>query len=224
VVGIVVWAEPDGHGAWRGLVEICRALHGKGLVGADFIELLAEVIELELLGLQAEGGGDSSVPFEGEMHAFVDGVLLGAAGFDELGVDAELDEPDGEGGEASQCTGGEGDAVVGANAMGEAVLEEEPGEVLLGLMQGDFGVGVDAEDEAGSQVGDGERETVGGIAEAELALVIGRPDVVGSMGRGLGAARMGAAIAAPGPNEAMLGEDPGSGGHAGKMALGVALA
>jgi hypothetical protein len=112
---------------------------------AELVELLAEVVELVLLGREAAGGRDGGIPLEGSMHAFVDGVLLGAARLDELGVDAELDEPDGEGGETSQGAGGEGDAVVGADAVGQAEPLEQAGEVLLGEFKGDGWVGVDAE-------------------------------------------------------------------------------
>src|SRR3989337_2691523 len=82
--------------------------------------------------------------------------------------------------------------------MRKAELLEEPGEVALGLLQGDLRVGVDAEEKAGSQVGDGEGEAVGTIAEAELALVVGGPDVVGSGRDGLGAAGGGTGMGACG--------------------------
>src|SRR3990172_3654309 len=98
--------------------------------------------------------------------------------------------------------------------MRKAELLEEPGEVALGLLQGDLRVGVDAEEKAGSQVGDGEGEAVGTIAEAELALVVGGPDVVGSVRDGLGAAGVSTAMAAPGSNEPVPGQDAGGGGGA----------
>jgi len=87
--------------------------------------------------------------------------MLWPAGLEELGVDAELDEPDGELGEAGQGAGGEGDAVVGADPVGETVRLKEPGEVLLGHLKRDGGVGVDAKEVAGSQIADGEGEAVG---------------------------------------------------------------
>jgi hypothetical protein len=73
------------------LIDLSGASHGEGLVRAELVELVAEVIELELLGCEAGGGRDGGVPFEGEMHALMDGVLLGLAGLDEHGVDPELD-------------------------------------------------------------------------------------------------------------------------------------
>jgi hypothetical protein len=191
---------------------------------AQLVEFMAEVVELALLGAQAGSGRDGGILLEGEMHAFVDGVLLGAAGLDELGVDAELDEPDGEGGEASEGGGGERDAVVGADAMGKAELLEEPGEVLLGLVEGDFGVGVDAQDEPGGEVGDSEGEAIGAISEAELTFVVSGPNVVGLLRGGLGAAGVSPTIAAPRADEAMAGKDPGDSGDGREVAPGVTLA
>jgi len=118
------------------------------------------------------------------------------------GVVAELDQPDGEGREASQGGGGERHAVVGADAVGETVLLEELGEVLLGQFKGDGRAGVDAQDEAGGEIGDGEGEAVVGVPEAELALVVGGPIVVGAVGDGLGGTWMSATEAAPGADEA----------------------
>ena len=95
--------------------------------------------------------------------------------------------------------------------------------MYLGLFEGDSRVGVDAEDEAGSQIGNGEREAVLAVLEAELAFVVGGPDVVRLLGDGLWAAGVGAAVAAPGPDQAMSCEDASGGGDAGEVGLGVAL-
>jgi hypothetical protein len=154
----------------------------------------------------------------------MDGVLLRPARLDELGEDAELDEPDGEGGEAGQGGRGEGDAVVGADAEGKAELLEEPGEVALGPLEGDLGVSIDAQEEAGGEVGDGEGEAVGAVAEAELALVVGGPDIVGGMGRRGRAAGVSAAEATSGANEAFPQEDATGSGRGGKPAMRVAPA
>ena len=52
------------------------------------------------------------------MHALVTTVLLGFAGFDEFGEDAEANPPSGELGEPSERGGGEGSAVISANPFG----------------------------------------------------------------------------------------------------------
>ena len=85
-------------------------------------------------------------------------------------------------------------------------------------------MGVDAEEVAGSQIADGEGEAVGSVLEAELALVVGGPDVVGALRDGLGAPGVSASMATPRPNEAMPCEDASAGGDAGEVGAGVALA
>ena len=54
------------------------------------------------------------------MHAFMPAVLLGAAGLDELGQDAQAHPPGRELREPRQGVGGEGHAVVGADAQRQA--------------------------------------------------------------------------------------------------------
>ena len=71
-------------------------VHGERLVGPELVELLAEVVELVLLGSQACSGRNGGLLLEGAVHPLVDSVLLGPTGLDELRIDAEPDEPDGE--------------------------------------------------------------------------------------------------------------------------------
>ena len=76
------------------------------------------------------------------MHALVAAVLLGMARLDALDGNAEAQPPDGEFGQIEEgVRTGEGDAVVGANGLGQAALLEEPleggeGEVLAGGLEG----------------------------------------------------------------------------------------
>jgi hypothetical protein len=102
----------------------------ESLVRADLVELVAEVVESTLLGWETAGRRDGGFLLERAVHPLVDRVLLGPTGFDELRVDVELDEPDGESGEPGQGAGGEWDAIVGADAIGEAIGLKEPPEVL----------------------------------------------------------------------------------------------
>jgi len=118
---VVVGLDPPGHRAQRCLVDLRRPLHVQCFVGTVFVELLAEAVQLPLLGWQAAGRRDGGLLLERAVYALVDGLLLGPAGLDELGIDAELDEPDGEGGEPGQGAGGEGRAVVGSDAVGDPV-------------------------------------------------------------------------------------------------------
>lgn len=52
--------------------------------------------EAGLLRPDGRGGRARGLGFERPMEPFVPGILLGVAGLDELGDDAELDPPDGE--------------------------------------------------------------------------------------------------------------------------------
>lgn len=128
---VVVGGDPPGHGPCGWLVELCGTLHRQGLSEAYLVALLAEDIEPMLLGNQAPGRGNGGLSLEGAMHAFVDGVLLGAAGLDQLGADAERDEPDREGRQTRQGRGGEGDTVVGADPIRETEFVERACEALL---------------------------------------------------------------------------------------------
>jgi hypothetical protein len=104
------------------------------------------------------------------VHALVDGVLLRPAGLDELGIEAELEEPDGEGGEPGQGAGGEGRAVVGSDAVGDPVGLKEPPEVLDGSLKGGGRVSADANNVTGGQIGDRQGEAVLPVLEAEPPL------------------------------------------------------
>jgi len=102
-------------------------------VGAHVIEFLAKGVEPALLRAEAAGRGARGGRLEGAMHAFVPPVLVGAAGFDELGQDPQAHPPGRELREPGQGRGREGHAVVGANAQRQAILFEQPGEDGLGL-------------------------------------------------------------------------------------------
>ena len=91
-----------------------------------------------------------------------------------------LQPPDGELGEVEQAVRtGEGNAVVGADGLGQAAFAEEPleggdGEVLAGRFQR-----LAQQQIARGVVGDGERIAVASVAELELALEVRAPEVVG---------------------------------------------
>jgi hypothetical protein len=80
------------------------------------------------------------------VHALVTAVLLGAAWFDALDVDAEAQPPDGELGEVEEGVwAGEGNAVIEADGIGEAALAKEAlegrdGEVLAGGLRTAAGI------------------------------------------------------------------------------------
>ena len=69
------------------------------------------------------------------MHALVPAILVGGGGLDELRPDPEPQPPDAELREAAKSTGGKGLAVIGADAVGEAVLTEQAAEHYLGRLE-----------------------------------------------------------------------------------------
>src|ERR1700731_1722485 len=113
------------------------------------------------------------------MHAFVSAVLLRVARLDALDGDAEAEPPHREFGEIEETVRtGERHAIVGPDRLGQAtpleeLLEGSDGKVLTGRFKG-F-----AEQEiARGVVGNSQRKAVPAIAELELALEIGAPEVV----------------------------------------------
>ena len=102
------------------------------------------------------------------------------AGLDALDRDAEPEPPDRELGEIEEgIRTGEGDAVIGANGQRQATLAEQPfegraGEVFAGRLER-----LAQEQEARGVVGDGQRIAVAPVAELELTLEVGAPQIVG---------------------------------------------
>ena len=224
VVGrIVVGLDALGHASGRGLVDLRRSLHAQRFVRADLVELLAKAVELLLLTSQAAGGRDGCFLLQRAVHPLVDPVLLRFPGFNQLGVDAQLDEPHRQLGEPCQGAGGEGRAIVGADAVGEPVGLKEAPEVLDGPLEGDGRVSVDAKNVAGGQIANRQREAVLSVLQSELALVVRGPDVVGALRNALGTPRVSAPIPAPGVNQSVSGQDPSRGGDHGEVGPGMAL-
>ena len=155
----------------------------QGLMGPLVVEDAAEGVEGLLLRPQVRPGRFGGLAFEGAVHAFVPPVLLRLPGLDQLGCDPELDPPDGEAAQAAECDrGSERLAVVGTDALGKAVGAEEAAEGP----HGGFHVGAHepaaVEQEAAVGVLDRERIAELAVEGAELALEVGRPELVGSLG------------------------------------------
>ena len=90
-----------------------------------------EVVELGLLLQEVVAGGLGGLQSSGQMHALVAAVLLRVAGLDALDLDAEPQPPDRELAEPVEGIGtGEGDAVVGADGLGQAELLETASNTL----------------------------------------------------------------------------------------------
>ena len=174
------------EGPGRGSIEVGGYGAVEGLVGPDVVELSHEVAERTLLSTHVGTRWPGGTALEHEVHVLVPAVLLGRGGLDELGQDLELDEPDGEPGEASEGVGGEGSAIVGSDAVGKPELAEEPSEHRDYAIDGDIRAAVAGEQEARVHVLDGERVAEVTIAGRELALEVRAPALVGRIGRGVG--------------------------------------
>ena len=146
---------------------------------SDLVVVETEGVESALLGAAIGSRRNGGFGLEIAVHAFVASVLVGRGWLDEIGEDAELDPPDGEGGESAEGRGGKGDAVVGANALGEAKLTEEPAEDSAGGIVGGAVQALAAEEIATEAVLDGEGVAVAAVAGLELALEVGGPNGVG---------------------------------------------
>lgn len=97
----------------------------EGLVGTQVVVVRAEGVESALLAGRVGLDGVKGVLVEGAVEAFEATVLFGVAGLDAFGDDAELEEPDGETGEAAEAVGCEGRAVVGTDDARESALAED---------------------------------------------------------------------------------------------------
>src|SRR5690242_1848399 len=161
------------------------------------VELAQEGIEAFLL-LQAVGAWrPSRLLFEGEMHAFVPTVLLRMAWLDALDGNAKPEPPDRKLRQIEQGIGtGKGDAVIRANgtrqpAFMEQALEDGNGRVFAGRIQR-----LAKQQEARGMIADRQGKAVAAIAEFELALEVGAPEIIG--GHRLRQRRAARAMARPG--------------------------
>ena len=187
----------------------------------DVVVFSPERIESTLLSGERGAGPPSGAALEMAMHVLMFSVLAGARGFDKLRCDAEPNEPDGELGETAESVGSEGSAVIGADPLGEAELTEEALEHLSGGEELGSGEAAAVEEEPGVHVLYGEGIAEGAVSEAELALEVERPGLVGFGGKGLGPAGMPAAEAlATGLHETLLVDNLVNGGAGRERQLG----
>jgi hypothetical protein len=148
------------------------------------------------------------------VHAFVGAILLGGGGANALVLDPQPHPPDVELREAMDAAGGEGHPVVGPDRpreaeLAEGVLEDGPRPAAL-----DVGKPPTREQVAGVLVADGEGIAPHGVLGGELALEVGRPQVVGGRGHRGHDTRMLPGAAAPAfLHQAFAGEQVSHGAH-----------
>src|SRR5262245_56593095 len=86
--------------------------------------LLDELIKVARLASKRWLWGD--IVLKGSVHAFVASILAGLARLNALGTDAQLDPPFRQLTDPAQGQGGKGGAVIGANAIRQAVSAKSP--------------------------------------------------------------------------------------------------
>jgi hypothetical protein len=189
-------------------------------VRTDVVEFIAEVVEPTLLSWQASSGRPGRFVLEGLVHPFVAAILLGFPGLDEFREYAEANPPSRERGETGKSVSGEGDAVVGADSVGESEFIEEAGEDGFGAENSRGMEGLAANKVAAEVVGDGEGEAIDAVDGFELALEIRAPKIVGSRGGGGGGGFTGmsdATMVSAEGHRVIAFEDILDGGPAGKI-------
>ena len=94
-------------------------------MGTFDVELSPETVEASLLTAQGGGRRSRRLLLERLVHPLVAAILLGVAGFDELGGDAQADPPNGEAAQSADGRRRKGHTVVGTNDGREAVFLEQ---------------------------------------------------------------------------------------------------
>src|SRR5512138_3782604 len=143
------------------------------------IELHTEMIELALLRTDRRSRWTGGLGFERAMHALVPSVLLRLAGLDELGQHAQAYPPCRQARQSRQRVGRERHPVVGANALRQAVLTEQPREHRLRQCNSGRLKRLATEQIARIAIGHGERITVATVTGLELSFVIRAPHRIG---------------------------------------------
>src|ERR1700686_2336909 len=144
-----------------------------------------EVVELSLLLQEVLARGFGGFFLQGQVHAFVPTVLLWITRSDTLDADPEAQPPHRELAQAKEgAVAREGHPVVAADRPRQPEILESPFKhgkcvALLGGLEG-----FAAQQVATGEVGHGQGIAVATIREHELALVIGAPQIVGTIRSG----------------------------------------
>ena len=148
--------------------------------GRSALNSCKEGVEASLLLQAVHARRAGGFLLQGEMHALMAAVLLRLARLDALDGDAEPEPPDRELGEVEQGIGtGEGDAVVGADGPRQPAFGKSRSKAVNARSSRVEFESFAQQQEARGVVGDGERIAVASIAELELALEVGAPQIVG---------------------------------------------
>ena len=110
------------------------------------VEFFTKAVELSLLCRHAAGRWDRRLLFERTMHPLMDAVLLRFSRLDQLGVDAQLDEPHPEPCQSIRC---ERCTVIRSYAIGQSIAVKYSSEMAKSLLQRDLRVCINTQQEAG---------------------------------------------------------------------------
>lgn len=104
------------------------------------VVFLDKGVEATLLPPQGGCSRPGGSFLESFVHPFMSAILLGAARFDQLGIDAEADPPDRQPREPAKGSRGKGCAIVGADDVRQTILLEgaekySPGVLIAGADQ-----------------------------------------------------------------------------------------
>ena len=161
-------------------VDVGGALHGERLVGSFGVELVEEGVEACLLLQAVHARRAGCLLLEREVHALVAAVLLGVAGLDALDGDAEPQPPDGKLARVEEGVGGaKGTPLSERMAAGRPRSREQPLEGGEGELFARRFQSLAQQQIARGVIGDGERVAIAPVAELELALEVGAPEIVG---------------------------------------------
>jgi hypothetical protein len=166
-------------GARAGLVKLRGRTQVETFVRAQDIVFLLPDGKTALLSAEVGGGRVGGVGFENPMHLFMGAIVLGMARAGKLDPDAEAQPPDAQGGEIPGTQAGKRDAVVDPNDARETPFLKEALKDRPDLRIAEGGDGLDAENEAGSQITDGQWFAAAPVGGPKPAFEIQRPDVVG---------------------------------------------
>ena len=151
-----------------------RRVHAQRLVRPLLVVVAAEGVEG--FGLRRPvGRGRLGQRQHGQMEALVPAVLLRLARIDPLQRNAELDEAHRQRRQPGDAGRGEGRAIVAAEAIRQAVLQEQPLEHRPGLLLARRAGRLQRQKIAARRIHHRQRLAAPSVACAEPALVVGRP-------------------------------------------------
>ncbi len=118
---VIIGLDLHRHGSAGCLVDLHRPFHPDRFVWTHLIEFFPKLIEFLLLGSQTASRRDGGVLLQRPVHSLMHSILLRLPGFDQLGVDTQLDEPHRQLRQPCQGIRCERHPIICSNAIGQSV-------------------------------------------------------------------------------------------------------